>query len=152
MFKKIQRETGRLNRKIGKLRQADAKLSTSLQKKRNELARIIDKQQICRVDLELDQIMTCFKISFANICCHLLTECLHGEKMTLQRPSESVFGLRGQMRIQNGQRHVLIERNPKQEASAFDVINHMEIKDINGHIYNFDFPPEPGHRVMDPSK
>jgi len=143
IFKEIQKEINRLKRKITKLKQADAKLFSSLQKKRTELARIIDKKQIYRVDVELDQIMTCFKISFANVCCYLLTVCFQGENMTLQRLFETIFELRGQMRITNDQRHVLIESNPKQEDTmkkltyAFDVINDMGIKDINGYRYNF---------------
>ncbi|MDM8525498.1 hypothetical protein QUF80_19185 [Desulfococcaceae bacterium HSG8] len=77
----------------------------SLKKKRTELARIIDKKKIYRVDVESDQIMTCFKISFANICCHLLTKCFNGEKMTLRRLFDTIFDLRGQMRTEGGQRN-----------------------------------------------
>jgi hypothetical protein len=143
IFKGIQKNINRLKRKIATLKQADATLFTSLQKKRTELARIIDKQQIYRVDVELDQIMTCFKISFANICCYLLMECFEGEKMTLQRLFETIFELRGQMRIQSDQRQVLIQSNPKQKTTmkklthAFDVINHRGIEDINGYRYHF---------------
>jgi len=96
------------------------------------------------VDVELDQIMTCFKISFANMCGYLLTECFKGENMTLQRLSETVFDLRGQMRTEGGKRHVCIVRNPKQAdmmrklEHAFDILNHMEINDLQGHRYHFE--------------
>ena len=83
IFKGIQKEINRLKRKIRTLKQADAKGFTSLKKKRTELARIIDKQQIYRVDVELDQLMTCFKISFANLCCYLLMECFEPSFRTL---------------------------------------------------------------------
>jgi hypothetical protein len=143
MLQKIQRDINRLQRKIRTIKHADVKLFTSWQKKRTELARIIDKKKIYRVDVELDQIMTCFKISFANLCCYLLEECFSGEKMTLQRLFESIFELRGQLQVKNGQRNVFIKRNPKQEElmmklnNAFDVINHMGITDIHGCRYHF---------------
>ncbi|KAF5412312.1 MAG: hypothetical protein U9N46_03605 [Euryarchaeota archaeon] len=116
---------------------------TSLKKKKDELARIIDKKKIYSVDVGLDQIMTCFKISFANICCYLLDECFNGEKMTLQRLFEVIFDLQGEVRIENGCRNIFIKRNPKQQDimekldSALDSINHMGVEDLNGCTYNF---------------
>jgi hypothetical protein len=143
ILQEIQRDINRLKRKIRAIKQGDLKRFTALKKKRTELARIIDKKKIYHVDVELDQIMTCFKISFANICCYLLEECFDGEKMTLHRLFETIFELRGQMRFEGEQRHVCITRNPKQKTlmkkleHAFDVINHMRIADINGYTYHF---------------
>ncbi len=142
-FQKLQRDINRLKRKRKAIEHGQGKLFPSLKKKRSELARIIDKKKNYRVDVELDQIMTCFKISCANICCYLLEECFNGEKMTLPRLFESVFELRGQMCFEGKQRQIFLTRNPKQEAImkklelAFDVINHMEIADINGYQYHF---------------
>jgi hypothetical protein len=86
-----------------------------LKKKKEELARIIDKKKIYRVDVELDQIMTCFRISFANICSYMLYECFNGEKMTLKQLFETIFDLRGKVKVENDQRNIFLERNPKQE-------------------------------------
>jgi hypothetical protein len=114
-----------------------------LKKKKEELARIRDKKKIYRVDVELDQIMTCFRISFANICSYMLDECFNGEKMTLQRLFETIFDLRGKVKVENDQRNIFIERNPKQEnvmrklELALEVLNRRGIKDANKHLYNF---------------
>lgn len=114
-----------------------------MKKKKEELARIIDKKKIYRVDVELDQIMTCFRISFANICSYMLDECFNGEKMTLQRLFETIFDLRGKVKVENDQRNISIERNPKQEnvmrklELALEVLNRRGIKDANKHLYNF---------------
>jgi len=95
------------------------------------------------VDVELDQIMTCFKISFANICCYLLDECFNGEKTTLQRLFDTIFALRGNVRVEGNLRNIFIERNQKQEnmmsklEPALDIINRMGIEDTNGCRYNF---------------
>jgi transposase len=142
-LKSIQKEINSIKRKIKKIEKNHPKQFTSLKKKKDELARIIDKKKIYSVDVELDQIMTCFKISFANICCYLLDECFNGEKMTLQRLFEVIFDLQGKVRIENGCRNIVIKRNPKQQdvmkklESALDSINHMEIEDLNGCMYNF---------------
>nr|QNO42660.1 hypothetical protein LNAFDGMD_00021 [Methanosarcinales archaeon ANME-2c ERB4]QNO43397.1 hypothetical protein PNFJDKBC_00008 [Methanosarcinales archaeon ANME-2c ERB4]QNO48235.1 hypothetical protein BHCKGNAA_00020 [Methanosarcinales archaeon ANME-2c ERB4] len=142
-LKSVQKEINSIKRKIKKIEKDHPKQFTSLKKKRDELARIIDKKKIYSVDVELDQIMTCFKISFANICCYLLDECFNGEKMTLQRLFEVIFDLQGTVRIENGCRNIFIKRNPKQQdimkklESALDSINHMGIEDLNGCTYNF---------------
>jgi transposase len=142
-LQEIQRDITRLQRKIKTIEQRQGKRFPSLKKKRTELARIIDKKKIYRVDVELDQIMTCFKISFANMCCYLLEECFDGEHMTLQRLFETIFELRGQMQVEGEQRHIFIKKNPKQKVimkkleHAFDVINHMRITDIHGYRYHF---------------
>jgi len=143
ILKGIQKEINSLKRRIKKIEKSHDKPFKSLKKKRKELARIIDKKKIYRVDVELDQTMTCFRIAFANICAYLLDECFGGEKMTLERLFETIFELRGSVSVEGGQRNVFIERNPKQEyimrklESALNVINRMQIKDTRGYRYNF---------------
>jgi transposase len=144
ILKSIQKEINGLKRRIKRVEKDHEKPFKSLKKKKAELARIINKKKIYRVDVESDQIMTCFKISFANICCYLLEECFEGEKMTLERLFETIFELRGKVRMESNQRNIFIERNSKQEyimkklESALDVINRMGIEDTNGCRYNFE--------------
>ena len=144
ILKSIQKEINSLKRRIMKIEKGHEKPFKSLKKKRAALARIIDKKKIYRVDVELDQIMTCFRILFANICGYLLDECFNGEKVTLQRLFETIFDLSGKVRVEGDQRNVFIERNPKQEdimrklEPALEVINHMRIKDTSGCRYNFE--------------
>ena len=143
ILKGIQKEINSLKRRIKKIEKSHDKPFKSLKKKRKELARIVDKKKIYRVDVELDQTMTCFRIAFANICCYLLDECFGGEKMTLERLFEAIFELRGSVMVEGNQRNVFIERNPKQEyimkklESALEVVNRMGIKDTTGFLYNF---------------
>jgi len=144
-LKDIQSEINSLKRKIKAIEMDEDKSFNSLKMKKTELARIIDKKKIYSVDVELDQIMTCFKISFANICSYLLDKCFKGERMTLQQIFETIFELRGKVTIDGDQRNIAIERNMKQETLmkklefAFDCINSLGIKDIYGNRYNFKF-------------
>jgi hypothetical protein len=63
--------------------------------------------------------------------------------MTLQRLFDTIFDLRGKVRVEGNLRNIFIERNPKQEnimsklESALEVINRMGIDDTNGCRYNF---------------
>lgn len=145
ILKDTQTEINSLKRKIKAIEMDDEKSFNSLKKKRTELARIIDKKKIYSVDMELDQIMTCFKISFANLCCYFLEKCFNGEKMTLQQIFETIFELRGKVKVDGDERNIIIERNSKQETlmkkldSAFNTINLMGIEDVNGYRYNFRF-------------
>jgi hypothetical protein len=113
----IQKEINSLKRRIKKIEKSHEKHFRSLKKKKEELARIIDKKKIYRVDVELDPIMTCFRISFANICSYMLDGCFNGEKMTLQRLFETLFDLRGKVKVENDQRNIFIERNPNRILS-----------------------------------
>jgi len=143
ILKRTQKEINSLTRKIKKVEKDHEKAFKSMKKKKDELARIIDKKKIYRVDVELDQIMTCFKISFANICSYMLEECFGGEKMTLQRLFDTIFDLHGTVRVKSDQRNIVIEKNPKQKKimrkleSAVNIINYKEVEDLNGYKYHF---------------
>jgi len=139
----IQKEINSIKRMIQKIKDEYPKQFKLLDKNNDELARIVDKKKIYCVDVELDQIMTCFKISMANICCYLLDDCFNGQKMTLHRLFEVIFNLRAEVRIENDCRNISIKKNFKQPEimkkleSALTGINDMRIKDLNGYQYNF---------------
>jgi len=141
----IKSEINSLKRRIKAIEMDDEKAFSSLKIKKSELARIVDKKKIYSVDVELDQIMTCFKISFANICSYFLEKCFNGERMTLQHIFETIFELRGKVTIDDDQRTIMIERNIKQEnlmkrlEKAFEILNFLGIKDLYGNRYNFNF-------------
>jgi transposase len=145
ILKNIRSDINSLKMRIKAIELDDEKSFNSLKIKKAELARIIDKKKIYSVDVELDQIMTCFKISFANICSYFLEKCFNGERMTLQQIFETIFELRGKVTIDGNQRNIMIERNIKQEnlmkklEFAFNCLNSLGIKDIYGNRYNFNF-------------
>lgn len=48
-----------------------------------EEKRFRDKDKVYRIDTELDQIMTCFKLTFVNLCSLFLTKCMDRENFEL---------------------------------------------------------------------
>jgi hypothetical protein len=145
ILKNIKAEINSFDGKIKAIEREDERLFNSLKTKKTELARIIDKKKLYSVDVELDQIMTCYKISFANICCYLLEKCFNGDRITLQQIFESIFELRGKVEIDGNHRNITIKRNRKKPKlmkrleSAFEIVNNLGIKDIYGNRYNFGF-------------
>jgi hypothetical protein len=139
----IQKEINSIKRMIQKIKDEYQKQFKLLKRKNDELARIVDKKKIYYVDVELDQIMTCFKISMANICCYLLDSCFDGQKMTLHRLFEEIFNLRAEVKIENDCRNITLKKNLKQPEimkkleSALTIINDMRIKDLSGYKYKF---------------
>jgi len=143
-FHKINKEINKLLREKNNLKKGYEKQFKSLEKKKKELARIIDKKKIYQVDVELDQLMTCFKLSFANVCSYFLEECFEGQKMNLETLYESVFNLRGQSKVKDKVKKIILERNDKQPqmmeklSNAFHIINNMEKNHFDAEKYYFE--------------
>ena len=58
--------------------------------------------------------MTCFKLSFVNLCSLFLTECLNHETFELLTLFESIFHLEGQALITETEKIVTLHPNPKE--------------------------------------
>lgn len=143
-FKAIQSQLDKISKTINDIKKGERKPFISLKKKEDELARIIDKKKRYCVDVELDQLMTCFKISFVNICSHLLDDHFAGsKKMSIHSLLESVFELHGLAKEEDNQRQIFIEQNQKQADmmriidAGLQIITRKQIKTIDGKVYNF---------------
>jgi hypothetical protein len=114
-----------------------------LKKSLKEEKRIRDKDKVYRIDTELDQIMTCFEMSFVNLCSLFLARCMDHEKFELQTLFESIFQLNGEAFIANEGKRIVLEMNPK-EPELMDklnkglcILNTMNICDSDGHSIRF---------------
>jgi len=108
-----------------------------------EEKRIRGKDKIYRIDTELDQIMTCFKMSFVNLCSLFLTRCFYGEKMELLTLFESIFQLDGSASILNGKKTIELVNNPKEPKlmdklnNSLSILNTMNICDLDERLIEF---------------
>jgi hypothetical protein len=108
-----------------------------------EEKRIRGKDKVYRIDTELDQIMTCFKMSFVNLCSLFLTKCFYGEKMELLTLFESIFQLDGSASILNGKKTIEFVTNPKEPKlmdklnNSLSILNTMNICDIDERLIEF---------------
>ena len=114
-----------------------------LKKYLKEEKRIRDKDKVYRIDTELDQIMTCFKMSFVNLCSLFLARCMGHEKFELQTLFESIFQLGGIAFIANEEKKIELEMNPKEPElmdklnKSLRILNTMDIRDLDGRSIRF---------------
>lgn len=143
------KEIRSIDRKINKIKKPYKEKLKKLQKWEKEQKRIEGKKYVYVADVELDQLMTCFRMSFANLCSFFLSHCLDDEKMELQNLIQSFFMLRGSITETKNERTIKLKRNPKEKpemmeklALGLDVLNSFNIKDINGKKYSFQLTNE----------
>lgn len=138
-----QKEINRKKRSIGKLKKPHKAKFDKLQRLRKEWKRIQGKDYVYVVDVELDQLVTCFRMSFVNLCSFFLSHCIKDRKMELQTLIQSFFMLSGSVTETRRERVVTLNRNPKEpdmmEKLAFglDVLNSFDIMSIDGKKYSF---------------
>jgi hypothetical protein len=109
-----------------------------------EEKRIRGKDKVYRIDTERDQIMTCFKLTFVNLCSLFLTKCLDREKFELLTLFESIFQLGGDALATDGEKIIGLDMNPKEPElmdkldKALRVLNTMDIYDPDERSIQFD--------------
>ncbi|MCG2738156.1 MAG: helix-turn-helix domain-containing protein [Candidatus Methanoperedenaceae archaeon] len=108
-----------------------------------EEKRVRGKDKVYRVDVELDQIMTCFKMSFVNLCSFFLIKCLEGQKFELLTLMESIFQLDGVASVSGDRKVIDIEMNPKEPDlmdklyKGLQILNTMQVHDLEGREIGF---------------
>jgi hypothetical protein len=108
-----------------------------------EEKRLRGKDKVYRIDLELDRIMTCFKMSFVNLCSFFLKRCFNGEKMELLTLFESIFQLDGSASISNEKKTIELEMNQKEPKlmeklnNGLSILNTMNVYDLDKHLIEF---------------
>jgi hypothetical protein len=114
-----------------------------LKKNVGEEKRLRDKDKVYKVDVELDQIMTCFKMSFVNLCSFFLIKCFEGEKFELLTLMESIFQLDGSASVSDDRKIIDIEMNHKEPDlmdklyKGLQILNTMQVHDLEGRGINF---------------
>jgi hypothetical protein len=114
-----------------------------LKKNVGEEKRLRGKDKVYKIDTELDQIMTCFKMSFVNLCSFFLIKCFDGEKFELLTLMESIFQLDGGASVSSDRKVIDIEMNPKEPDlmdklyKGFKILNTMQVHDLERRLVEF---------------
>lgn len=114
-----------------------------LKKNIEEEKRLRGKDKVYRIDTELDQIMTCFKMSFVNLCSFFLIKCFDSEKFELLTLMESIFQLDGSASVSSDRKVIHLEMNPKEPDlmdklyNALQILNTMQVHDLEGRVIGF---------------
>jgi len=107
-LKTCQKEIDCIHRAIRKIKKPHNEKFKRLQKLRKEWKRIQGKDYVYRVDVELDQLITCFRISFVNLCSFFLSHCIKDGRMELQTLIQSFFMLDGSITETNTERTITL--------------------------------------------
>ncbi len=114
-----------------------------LKKDTKEAERIRLKDRVYRIDTELDQLLTCFKLSFANLCSLLLSECMNHTRYEMLTLFESIFQLDGYSLLTATEKRIDLERNQKEPkvmkavGECMKKLNSMGIQDPQGRTLQF---------------
>jgi transposase len=129
-LKQCERQINRCLRKKRTIENQHKEDFKKLKKHMKEEERIRLKDKVYKIDTELDQIMTCFKLSFANLCSLFLSECMNHEKFEIVTLFESIFYLDGKAVITDKDKIITLSKNPK-EPELMKKLEEVTVK-LNG--------------------
>jgi hypothetical protein len=105
--------------------------------------RLQGKEIVYKMDVELDQILTYFRVSLSNICAYFLKEFLQKGSMSFSTLMQSILLLDGEVFDTNKQRKVVLKRNSKDPVmmkkleEALIKLNALSLKTLSGKHYQF---------------
>lgn len=138
-----QREIRKIQRGIKRIEEPFKKQFASLRRKSKEFARIQGKQKVYHVDVELDQLLTSFRLTFANLLAFLAKEILDGVSVEMNTLIQSTLFLSGTIEQLPDHRKVCINKNEKDPkfmaklSNGLSKLNALKIRHPSGAIYEF---------------
>ncbi|MCP4263871.1 MAG: hypothetical protein GY774_41145 [Planctomycetes bacterium] len=142
-LKTCEREIGSIQRRIKKIEKQHDKEFKKLKRCETDWLRLQGKEVVYKVDVELDQILTYFRVSLANISAYFLKEFLQMGPLSLTTLMQSVLLLDGIVEETRKQRKVVLKRNPKDPAmmqkleTALVKLNALSLSTLSGKHYRF---------------
>lgn len=139
-----QRQIGRIQREIKSIEKPFREKFDTLRKKSKEFVRIQGKKEVYHVDVELDQLLTSFRLTLANLLTFLAKEILGEASIEMNTLIQSILFLPGKIEHQPGRRKVYINKNEKdlefmaKLAKALSKLNALQIRHSGGAIYEFE--------------
>jgi len=131
--------------KIKKIQASHGVELKSLQKKQKKWLNLQRKEYTYEIDVELDQIMTFFRVSLANIFAYFIRHFLGERSMSMVMLIEKIIHLKGSIETTGELRRVALEYNKNDKnmmkflGTAIEKINKLNICGPTGKIYSFAF-------------
>ena len=142
-MKRCRREIKQIDHRIKAIEEPYQKEYKRLDRYQNEWMRLQGKDIIYKVDVELDQIITYFRVSLANIAAYFLKKFLHMGPLCFSTLMQSILLLDGEVEETEKMRKVILKRNPKdpmimeQLELALAQINNLSLHTLTGKVYQF---------------
>ena len=138
-----QRDIRRIQRNIKTIEEPFKKQFNTLRKKSKEFARVQGKRKVYHVDVELDQLMTSFRLTFANLLVFLAKEILDNTPIEMNTLIQSILFLFGKIEHLPDRRKVYITKNEKDPQfmkklqRGLSKLNALKIYHHSGVFYEF---------------
>jgi hypothetical protein len=128
-FQELEKLIRSCGRSIKKIEKEDAQLFRRLRKAEKEWLRLQGKETVYKVDVELDQIMTFFRVGLVNLYTYLAQELLGPSSIAMSRLVQSVLLLPARIRETGDRKEVLLQYNAKEPEMMNRI--HLGVKRIN---------------------
>ncbi|MGH7492350.1 MAG: hypothetical protein ACREOO_08140 [bacterium] len=139
-----QRQIGKIQREIKAIEKPFQKQFSLLRQKSKEFARIQGKKEVYQVDVELDQLLTSFRLTLANLLAFLAKEILDEDAIEMNTLVQSILYLPGRIEHDSERRKVYLKKNDKDSkfmmslAKGLSKLNSLKIAHPSDAIYEFE--------------
>ena len=144
----LSREIAAHRRQIQAIESPWGKPLRRLRRYEKEWLRLQGKEQVYRIDVELDQIMSFFRIALVNIASWFLRECFDKQPMSLRRLLYAILIMPAEIRLTKDSRHVVLKRNSKDPQMmkllepALRRLTALKTRDLDGRTIEFSLSPQ----------
>jgi len=142
-LKSLSHELTQCRREIQLIESDKGKDLQRLRRYEKEWLRLQGKDHVYRVDVELDQIMTFFRVALVNLSSWFLSECLGKRSMSLAQFLHNLLLMPAEIQLTKRVRRIQLRRNPKDPESmamlevALKRLNELEIQDLEERKIEF---------------
>lgn len=143
ILKSLSGEMAQCRRLIKSIESEWSKDLPRLRKYEKEWLRLQGKEYVYRIDVELDQIMSYFRIGLVNLSSWFLHECLPKQKMALSQLLHNILLMPAEIELTKDIRRVRLKRNLKNPEGmqglepALRKLNDLKIPHLDGRRIEF---------------
>ncbi len=131
-------------KQIKKIEKAHEKKFKLLRKHQKEWLRLQGKERVYEIDVELDQIVTFYRVSLANLLAYFVQHYLEGVSKSMVMVLHQIIHLQAKIEEDDKIRKIELERNEKDPemmeklSVAFQKLNSLNIQGQKGKVMRFE--------------
>jgi hypothetical protein len=139
----LAREIAECRRQMKLIAEECGKDLKRLQNYEKQWLRLQSKDFVYQIDVELDQIMSFFRISLVNIGCWFLRACMGKNTMSLSKLLHAILLMPAEIELTKDIRRVKLQRNPKDPelmeklVPALERLNELQIQHLDQRRIEF---------------
>lgn len=143
-FLRLGRNIGRCKRRIKSIERQQPRMFRLLRRAEKKWFRLQGKETVYKVDVDLDQIMTFFRVGLVNLYSYLSQELFGSAPIAMYRLVQSILLLPARIKETSDRREVLLEYNDKESQmmaslrSSLKRINALGLHTHDGRRLEFD--------------